>query len=82
MILLGYYPGHFSEHIPLESGIHDMTCKIPGMHRFRMLSEPTFKMSWYGSPGLSLASGFEHPASALPTRFPAALGIGHGRPAA
>jgi len=32
----------------------------------------------YGSPGLSLASGFEHPASTLPTRFPAALGIGHG----
>jgi len=34
------------------------------------------------SPGLSLASGFEHPASTLPTRFPAALGIGHGLPAA
>jgi len=34
------------------------------------------------SPGLSLASGFEHPASTLPTRFPAALGIGHDRPAA
>jgi len=31
-----------------------------------------------GSPGLSPASGFEHPASTLPTRFPAALGIGHG----
>jgi len=30
------------------------------------------------SPGLSLASGFEHPASTIPTRFPAALGIGHG----
>jgi len=29
-------------------------------------------------PGLSPASGFEHPASTLPTRFPAALGIGHG----
>jgi len=28
-------------------------------------------------PGLSLADGFEHPASILPTRFPAALGIGH-----
>jgi len=28
--------------------------------------------------GLSPASGFEHPASTLPTRFPAALGIGHG----
>jgi len=24
------------------------------------------------------ASGFEHPASTLPTRFPEALGIGHG----
>jgi len=24
------------------------------------------------------ASGFEHPASTLSTRFPAALGIGHG----
>jgi len=35
-----------------------------------------------GSPGLSIAVGFEHPASTLPTRFPAALGIGHGRPAA
>jgi len=35
----------------------------------------------YESPGLSLASGFEHPASTLPTRFPAALGIGHGLPA-
>jgi len=34
------------------------------------------------SPGLSPASGFEHPASTLPTRFPAALGIGHGLPAA
>jgi len=33
-------------------------------------------------PGLSLASGFEHPASTLSTRFPAALGIGHGLPAA
>jgi len=32
----------------------------------------------YGSPGLSPAYGFEHPASTLPTRFPAALGIGHG----
>jgi len=32
----------------------------------------------YGSPGLSFASGFEHPASTLQTRFPAALGIGHG----
>jgi len=31
-----------------------------------------------GSPGLSHASGFEHPASTLPTRFPAALGIGYG----
>jgi len=28
-------------------------------------------------PGLSLAVGFEHPDSTLPTRFPAALGIGH-----
>jgi len=35
-----------------------------------------------GSPGLSPASGFEHPASTLQTRFPAALGIGHGLPAA
>jgi len=34
------------------------------------------------SPGLSPASGFEHPASTLTTRFPAALGIGHGMPAA
>jgi len=34
------------------------------------------------SPGLSPASGFEHPASTLPTRFPAALDIGHGLPAA
>jgi len=34
------------------------------------------------SPGLSPAYGFEHPASTLPTRFPAALGIGHDRPAA
>jgi len=34
------------------------------------------------SQGLSLASGFEHPASTLPTRFPAALGIGHVMPAA
>jgi len=28
--------------------------------------------------GLSPASGFEHHASTLPTRFPPALGIGHG----
>jgi len=35
-----------------------------------------------GSPGLSPASGFEHPASTLPTRFPAALDIGHVLPAA
>jgi len=33
-------------------------------------------------PGLYTASGFEHPASTLPTRFPVALGIGHGLPAA
>jgi len=32
----------------------------------------------YRSPGLSPASGFERPASTLPARFPAALGIGHG----
>jgi len=31
-----------------------------------------------GEPGLISASGFEHSASTLPTRFPAALGIGHG----
>jgi len=31
-----------------------------------------------GEPGLSYASGFEHLASTLPTRFPAALDIGHG----
>jgi len=36
----------------------------------------------YGEQGLSIASGFEHPASTLPTRFPAALDIGHGLPAA
>jgi len=30
------------------------------------------------SPDLSIAVGFEHLASTLPTRFPAALGIGHG----
>jgi len=30
-----------------------------------------------GEPGLSPADSFEHPASTLPTRFPAALGIGH-----
>jgi len=30
------------------------------------------------SPGLSPAYGFEHPASTLPARFPAALDIGHG----
>jgi len=36
----------------------------------------------YCSQGLSPAYGFEHPASTLPTRFPAALGIGHGLPAA
>jgi len=35
-----------------------------------------------GEPGLSLTSGFEHPASTLPTRFPAALDIGHDLPAA
>jgi len=34
------------------------------------------------SPGLSPASGFEHPASTLPARFPVALDIGHGLPAA
>jgi len=33
-------------------------------------------------PGLISASGFEHPASTLSTRFPAALGIGHDLPAA
>jgi len=35
-----------------------------------------------GEPGLIYRYGFEHPASTLPTRFPAALGIGHGLPAA
>jgi len=33
-------------------------------------------------PGLISRYGFEHPASTLPTRFPAALDIGHGLPAA
>jgi len=33
-------------------------------------------------PGLISASGFERPASTLPTRFPAALDIGHSMPAA
>jgi len=42
----------------------------------------TFTGMYFGSAGLSPASGFEHPASTLPTRFPAALGIGHDLPAA
>jgi len=33
-------------------------------------------------PRLISRFGFEHPASTLPTRFPAALGIEHGQPAA
>jgi len=67
---------------------------VLGMHRFRMrsnrhLAELGYRLgaSSYSlylalKPGLSPASGFEHPASTLPTRFPAALGIGHGLPAA
>jgi len=44
------------------------------------LSDPSYNV--YCSPGLSPADGFEHPASTLPTRFPAALDIGHDLPAA
>jgi len=59
-------------------------------HHLQDVYERTFLLTYAGipavpsipcqvySPGLSPASGFEHPASTLPTRFPAALGIGHG----
>jgi len=50
-----------------------------GRHRGDLCSDLVPKITCQvGEPGLSPASGFEHPASTLPTRFPAALGIGHG----
>jgi len=59
------------------------TCRLHDTNRWRHLpylcSDLVSKITcqvW--SPGLSPASGFEHPASTLPTRFPAALGIEYG----
>jgi len=53
--------------------------RIRGRHLADLGSDLVPKITArYGSPGLSHASGFEHPASTLPTRFPAALGIGYG----
>jgi len=48
------------------------------MQEYRL--EPSIAARW--EPGLISASGFEHPASTLPTRFPAELDIGHGQAAA
>jgi len=55
-------------HDMLRSGHSGDLCSDPAKPRI---------LARYYSPGLSIASGFEHPASTLPTRFPAALGIGH-----
>jgi len=55
----------------------------PNVHLAALCSDLVPKITCQvGSPGLSPASGFEHPASTLPTRFPAALDIGHSLPAA
>jgi len=64
-------------------GILNVGCQISGTP-FCVIRSLSDLGEWWilESPGLSLASGFEHPASTLPTRFPAALGIGHGRPSA
>jgi len=53
------------------------SCLLMQRYRLGLVS-----LARYVSPGLSPADGFEHPASTLTTRFPAALGIGHGLPAA
>jgi len=55
-----------------QDALHDLLAEL-GIGWSKLL-EPIPAMS----PGLSPASGFEHPASTLQTRFPAALGIGHG----
>jgi len=56
----------------------DCIARIQGRHQVTMqVISLLISLARYGSPGLSPASGFEHPASTLPTRFPAALGIGH-----
>jgi len=66
------------------SRVTDSNCVARSGCRCRNLGLPMQVISFlrslarYGSPGLSPASGFEHPASTLPTRFPAALDIGHG----
>jgi len=74
--------------IVIDVGIGMISCRwyatyLSGTHAdlCRDLGKPSISCL-IGSPGLSHAPGFEHPASTLPTRFPAALGIGHGLPAA
>jgi len=59
----------------------------PGILRFCVSPKFTcsnflLNVTFLCEPGLISDSGFEHPASTLSTRFPAALGIGHGMPAA
>jgi len=57
--------------------LHDT---IRWRHRLTYAVIPAYSL--VSSPGMGarayLRYGFEHSASTLPTRFPAALGIGHG----
>jgi len=61
------------------SGSNSCLCvmSVLGTYRLHDMLRSVHR-DYYLSNGLSLAYGFEHPASTLPTRFPAALGIGHG----
>jgi len=73
ILFLGeFLSSHFGNHVYGHVGLMHVDCMA--------CSDP--HIVFYLSPGLSLAYGFEHPASTLPTRFPAALGIGHDLPAA
>jgi len=61
--------------VALTRRLHDTD---PMRHLADLSSDLVPKITcWVGEPGLISASGFEHPASTLPTRFPVALGIGH-----
>jgi len=61
----------------------DCMTRISRRHRLIYAGIPASPNHLSGrGESLSPASGFEHPASTLPTRFPAALGIEHDLPAA
>jgi len=72
-----------SDIVMMSISVHD-SCRLHGTYPSGILADLCSDLGkpkipcQVGEPGLSPASGFEHPASTLPTRFPAALGIGHG----